>query len=145
VGVNVPKVDAVKFLARYTALHAAIKKGLVAAAHGIYRGGLGVHLAMMAMAGDLGLTIDLDAVPSDSGMRADKILFSESAGRMLAAVVPEHAAEFETIFAGLPLACIGTVTEKPMLEILAKKTKPLARVPVSKLRTAWKKPFGGLI
>lgn len=146
VGVNVPKVDAVKFLPRYTALHAAIKKGLVAAAHGIYRGGLGVHLSMMAMAGDLGLTVDLNAVLSgDSGMRADKILFSESAGRMLAAVAPEHVVEFETIFAGLPLARIGTVTEKPVLEIRAGKTKPLARAPVSKLRTAWKKPFGGLI
>jgi phosphoribosylformylglycinamidine synthase len=100
---------------------------------------------MMAMAGDLGLAVDLDDVPSDSGMRADKILFSESAGRMLVAVALEHAAEFETVFSGLPLACIGTVTEKPVLEIRAGKTKPLARVPVSKLKTAWKKPFGGLI
>ena len=42
-------------MARYRALAQAIGQGLVASCHGIYRGGLGVHLAMKAMAGELGL------------------------------------------------------------------------------------------
>ena len=59
IGKNVPQVDTEKFLPAYNALFAAIRQGLVASAHGIYRGGLGVHLAMIAMGGNLGLDIDL--------------------------------------------------------------------------------------
>ena len=37
----------------------------MASSHGIYRGGLGVHLALVAMAGDLGMDIDL-GVPAEA-------------------------------------------------------------------------------
>src|SRR6056297_275989 len=50
-GANVPKVRHERFMKTYRALHRAIARGLIASAHGIYRGGLGVHLAMIAMGG----------------------------------------------------------------------------------------------
>jgi len=68
VGLNVPELrvgDAVK---TYRALHRAIREELVASAHGVYRGGLGIHLVLCAIGGGtgLGMTIDLAAVPWDA-------------------------------------------------------------------------------
>ena len=54
VGCNVPQVNPEPFMALYRALANAIANGWVASAHGIYRGGLGVHLAFIAMAGGWG-------------------------------------------------------------------------------------------
>ena len=44
--------------------HQANRRELVASVHGVYRGGLGVHLALVAMGGGLGMTVDLGDVPS---------------------------------------------------------------------------------
>ena len=41
----------------------AIDQELVASAHGVYRGGLGVHLALVAMGGNLGMDLDLAIGP----------------------------------------------------------------------------------
>jgi phosphoribosylformylglycinamidine synthase subunit PurSL len=64
VGLNVPKVTPSKFALLYRALFRAIDKELVASTHGVYRGGLGVHLPMVAMGGHLGMKIDLSLIPS---------------------------------------------------------------------------------
>jgi hypothetical protein len=45
----------------------------------------------------------------------------------------------------LPHACVGTVSGEADLEINGLEEKPVIRVPVSELKTAWKRPFGGLI
>ena len=42
-----------EFLPAYRALHRAISQELVASVHGVYKGGLGVHLALVAMGGSL--------------------------------------------------------------------------------------------
>ena len=63
VGTRVPRVDTETSRKLYCALSPAIASGLVASAHGIYRGGLGVHLAMVAMGGNLGLDVDLAKCP----------------------------------------------------------------------------------
>ena len=81
VGNNVPKVDTAQAKTLYKALSKAMADGLVASCHDCSDGGLGVALAEMAFAGGLGLKIDLAAVPVETGMRADEILFSESQSR----------------------------------------------------------------
>jgi phosphoribosylformylglycinamidine synthase II len=144
-GKNVPQVHTSRFLPVYTALFSAINQGLVASAHGIYRGGLGVHLAMIAMGGNLGLTIDLSKVPNDHVKRNDTLLFSESAGRFLVTVAPQFKDEFETLFAGVSCACIGTVTTSSTLDINDMKNAPLISVAIKDLKDAWKQPFGSLI
>ena len=58
-GLNVPKVRAEEFFPLYRKVHEAIRQGLVSSVHGIYRGGFGVHLALCAMAGELGVTADV--------------------------------------------------------------------------------------
>ena len=85
----------------------------MASAHGIYRGGLAVHLAMVAMGGSLGLQVDLARVPADRVERDDLLLFSESAGRFIVTVNPAHREAFEDIFKGTACANVGTVTEQP--------------------------------
>ena len=86
-----------KFKKLYKALAHAINEELVASAHGIYRGGLCVHLAMVAMGGNLGMHIDIADVPVENVDRNDTILFSESAGRFVVTVDPENRESFENI------------------------------------------------
>ncbi len=144
VGRNVPHVFPETFADLYRALNRAIYKERVASVHGIYRGGLGVHLAMVAMGGNLGMRVDLGLVPSDPLDRNDVILFSESAGRFIVTIDSENRKIFEEIFEGLPCARIGTITRESDFVIKGIDGRPLINVPVEELKNTWKKTFGKL-
>jgi len=143
-GANVPKVRHERFMKTYRALHRAIARGLIASAHGIYRGGLGVHLAMIAMGGNHGLSVDIARVFSDDPLRTDHLLFSETPGRFLVSLAPENARAFESLFEPGQFACIGEVTDTAVLNV-CRGSNSFISVPVSDLKSAWKMPFGGLI
>ena len=145
VGCQVPQVHPEAFLARYRALAKAIGQGLIASCHGIYRGGLGVHLAMKAMAGGLGLEVDLAAVPAQGARRNDRLLYSESAGRFIVTVDPRHRTAFEAAMAGVPLACIGQVTDAARLVVRGLDGHTIIDLTVPALKAAWQKPFGDLL
>jgi len=145
VGRHVPEVFPDQFKPLYKALHRSITEGYVASAHGIYRGGLAVHLAMVAMGGSLGLEVDLGNVIHDDRMRNDRILFSESAGRFIATVSPDHKANFESVFKELPCSCIGYVTRDGHVTIKGINAGTIVSLPVSEMKSSWKKPFGDLI
>ena len=145
VGINVPKVDPEVCTVLYKKIARAIKEDLPASVHGIYRGGLLVHLAMVAMAGDLGMQIDLAGVPSKEGCRNDTLLFSESAGRFIVTVPPDRENRFVQLFENADCRCIGTVLSGKKLRINDIKNRMLMDVPVSELKAAWKKTFGELI
>ena len=145
VGLNVPQVFPGKFASLYKALSYAIDKELVVSAHGIYSGGIGVHLAMVSMGGNLGMDVDLSLVPTNQVNRNDSVLFSESPGRFLVTLAPENRKSFEKIFKGLDCICIGTVTGTSALTIRGIDNRTILAVPVADLKSAWKKPFGGLI
>jgi phosphoribosylformylglycinamidine synthase subunit PurSL len=145
IGLNVPRVCPDSFITLYRALQDAIDKGLVASAHGIYRGGLGIHLALVAMGGNLGLKADVSLVPSEGTDRGDVILFSESAGRFVVTVSPDNRKDFENILRGLPFACIGEVTEERVFAVNGLNGKKMISIAVDDLKKAWKKPFGDLI
>lgn len=144
IGCRVPQVRADDGLSLYRALAAAIEQQLVASAHGIYRGGLGVHLAMIAMGGNLGLDIDLTKVPCQDLNRDDQLLFSESAGRFLVTVAPQNREAFERLLQGLCWGHVGQVTDAGRLRIQGLEGKRLIDASLEALREAWKKPFGGL-
>jgi len=149
-GSRAPTVDHARAFALYRALAAALRDELVSAAHGIYRGGLGVHLAWMAMAGGLGLEVDLARVPceNDSGgvvLRNDVLLYSESGGRLLVTVPEDRQEEFEARMAGHACAAIGQVTREPRLSVRGIAGEGILDVPVERLWQAWKRPFGHLI
>jgi phosphoribosylformylglycinamidine (FGAM) synthase-like enzyme len=123
----------------------AIEKEIVVSAHGIYRGGLGIHLAMVAMAGGLGMDADLSALLTQGIDRSDMALFSESAGRFIVTIAPEDKDTFEKMFHNLPFACIGNITDSPDINIKGIDGKKILSMRVSDLKSAWQKPFGDLI
>ena len=145
VGCNVPEVRTADFLPLYRNVKCAIENDLVASAHGVYRGGLAVHLAKVAMGGNLGMHVNLGQVPKRDVERADVLLFSESAGRFIVTVDPVKRAAFEELFKGLPCGYIGTVTEAPDFIVQGIESDVIIRVPLAELKVAWKKTFGELI
>ncbi len=145
IGLNVPQVDPEAFLPVYRALRTAIAGSMTASVRGIYRGGLAVHAAQVAMGGGLGVRLDLEKVVCDTALTDDRILFSESAGRFLVTVDPDRQAAFETLFEGLPLACIGSVTAAPQLVVNGREGSELLKVDIEALSQAWEKTYGEMI
>ncbi|MDX6579857.1 MAG: phosphoribosylformylglycinamidine synthase subunit PurL [Gaiellales bacterium] len=75
--------------------------------------GLASSLAEMAARGEVGLEIELDAVPlREAGMQPFEIMISESQERMAAVVEPSRLAEVQAVCARheLPCSVIGTIT-----------------------------------
>jgi phosphoribosylformylglycinamidine synthase subunit PurSL len=138
VGLNVPKLDLHSTLALYQALETAIASGLVASCHGIYRGGLAIHAALVAFGSHLGLQLDLRRVPREDHCRDDQILFSETCGRFLVTVSPALRRDFEALFKDLPCALVGEVTVDRRLVILGSDGKTLMAEPVEDLKQSWK-------
>lgn len=143
-GLNVPRVEAGRFFARYEALHRAVRLGLVSSCHAVSRGGLGVHLAMKAMAGEIGMDIDLAALPCRGNLSASKRLFSESAGRLLLTVAPEKRKAFEGVMKDTECVKIGVCNESGVLRI-AQGDLRMVEEDVTALNECWKRPFGGLV
>ena len=124
-GNNVPKVDAELAVKTYNAVSEATAKELINSLHTPALGGLGVGFARVAMAGRLGLEIDLNKIPSENCSDIEKV-FSESNSRFIATVAPEKAADFEKVLAGIPLAKVGTVISEPVLKMAGKEEYTLA-------------------
>jgi phosphoribosylformylglycinamidine synthase len=145
-GLNVPQVRPDESIPLYRSLNLAIERELVASVHGIFRGGLAVHLAMVAMGGNLGMSIALEPVPrQEFNLRDDTLLFAESAGRFIVTLDPCRRQEFEAMLNGCAWACVGTVTAEPELVIRGLNDAVIISIPVQELKAAWKKTFGGLI
>ena len=140
IGKRVPTVDADSNAAVYRALHRAIRQGLVSAAASLGQGGLAVAASKMALAGDLGMEIDLSAVAVEpGGLRADRILYSESQGRILVAVAPENEDPFLAGFEGLACRLVGRIHEEAFLRIRGADGAPYLEQSLENLREAYKK------
>jgi phosphoribosylformylglycinamidine synthase subunit PurSL len=144
VGRNVPVLKGEEVKGLYQALALAIEEGLAASAHGVYRGGLGIHLALCSLAGDLGIEVDLSRVPASAPFARDRILFSESCGRMIVSVAPENKKAFEKSLKGRPIARVGRV-RKDKTFIIKEKKETVVRLSLGELRKAFHAPYGGLI
>lgn len=144
-GVNVPQVKLTEVLPLYQAVEDLVQAELAASVHGIYRGGLGVHLAVVAIAGGLGLEVELDRVPVAGIDRDDILLYAETAGRFLVTVAPGDRAAFEERLKALPFACIGRVVSRERLTIRGLGGEVILNVGLRPLRSAWMKPFGHLV
>ncbi|TCJ16926.1 phosphoribosylformylglycinamidine synthase subunit PurL [Rubrobacter taiwanensis] len=79
-----------------------IAEGLVDTAHDISSGGLAVALAEMAIAGGVGVEVEVG-----SGRRPDVELFGEAGGQILIAVPGERWDEVREALAGVPWQIIG--------------------------------------
>ncbi len=122
------------------ALHACMRRGLVQACHDLSEGGLAVAAAEMALAGRLGLELDLSDIPRTPQVERDDVaLFSETSGRFLVEVAPADAAAFEEGMAGHPCACLGRVNQGPLFRVHGLGGKPVLSCTVADLVQAWKR------
>jgi phosphoribosylformylglycinamidine synthase len=88
-------------------------KGCVIAIQDMGAAGLTSSATEMGAKGDLGVTLDLDKVPTrETGMTAYEMMLSESQERMLMVLRPDKEAEAEAIFRkwGLDFAVVGKTT-----------------------------------
>jgi phosphoribosylformylglycinamidine (FGAM) synthase-like enzyme len=77
-----------------------------------------VAAAEMALAGGLGLSLDLNRIPVAVEVEHPAVmLFSESNGRWLVEVAPEAASVFEETMDGCPVARCGQVLAAPLLRL----------------------------
>jgi len=111
-GSNVPVTEGEYNLDLYRKLSEANRQRLVASALPVTLGGLGVTLAKKCIASGLGM--EITSLPDD--LRLDKLLFSESTGRIVVTVAHHDKSAFEKIMIGHAVK-IGTVTENPTLKI----------------------------
>lgn len=95
IGQNVPETDADGNLFLYKLYSRAARKHLVASALAVGFGGIGVALAKKAIAGQIGMDIDLSSI----SLPLSKALYSESTGRILVTVAPQNKEAFEKVFA----------------------------------------------
>ena len=122
--------------ARYRLLHRAMSAGLVRSCHDLAEGGLAVAAAEMAMAGRLGLALDVEPVGSSGELDGRlQALFSESNGRLLVEVAPGDVEGFRSIV-GDDAAAVGWVVPDSRLTV-AVGGAPVLDVPLADLLTAW--------
>jgi phosphoribosylformylglycinamidine synthase subunit PurSL len=145
IGQNVPRVNPKQALRSYQALSQAIAAGLVASCHDMSDGGFFVAVAECCMAGRLGASVDLAAMPveteiSASSLPAYALLFSESASRFVISVAPEHQSNFEACFTGLPCARTGEITEIPELKVKVPGAAPVV-ASVDAMFANWRQPL----
>lgn len=119
----------------YRALHQTMQDKLILACHDLSEGGLAVALAEMCMAGRMGCEINLP----DSD--ATVLLFSESNGRLLVEVKPEHAQAFESCFSdelkSLVTKLGNTINNEKLL--VKHNKQPLIELPINQLLQYWQK------
>ena len=133
-GSTVPCLDAAAARARYIRLFDAIAHELVASAYPVGHGGLGIALAKVAIAGRLGM--DLTLSPT---LRPDIFLFSETLGRFIVTVAPDHKRAFEQAL-GADALLLGT-TGGSRLRVTGRMF--LFEQEITTLEKAYKAPFGG--
>jgi len=140
-GTTVPGVDVDSARETMIALHEAMDRGLVRACHDCSEGGLGVTLAEMAFAGDIGARVNLDLVPVDAKMRPDHVLFSESNSRFVIEVIPEDIDAVFEILDAATVAVIGRTTGEKRL-LIGNADGDLIDENIAGLKAAWLAPLG---
>ena len=150
-GGDVPKVHVERARDIFSAVHHAIRSGILRACHDLSEGGLAVAAAEMALAGGWGADINMDHLPIDDADTARNMttvaaLFSESNTRFLCEIPPHQAGDFEQLMSALPCARVGQVVRSPRLVIHAASTDDenadlMVDVGIDELKEAWQAPL----
>ena len=96
----------------------------------------------MAFGGDLGLSLDLRQLPREGKFSGDdRLLFSESATRLLFEVPEAGAAAFEKAMAGFPVRAIGRFEEGGRFTVTGSAGAVIVDAGIDALFDAWNGPF----
>ena len=112
-----------------------MKTGAVIAIQDMGAAGLTCSAVEMGAKGDLGVDLNLDAVPTrEPGMTAYEMMLSESQERMLMVLKPELEAEAEAIFRkwGLDFAIVGYTTDT-LRFVVRHQGEVMADLPIKEL------------
>ncbi len=140
-GTDVPPVDLETNLKVMAAIQQAIQAGTVRSCHDLSEGGLAVAAAEMAFAGELGVEIDLVAVPAQRSVSEAARLFAESAGRFLVEVAPEKYDAFLRIVKDCPFGELGRVTDSGRIVVKNAGGANVIDLPADQAKAAWQKTF----
>ncbi|MCG8652322.1 MAG: AIR synthase-related protein, partial [Pirellulales bacterium] len=140
-GGQVPTVNPSLAKRTFAAMHQAIRGGLVRSCHDLSEGGLAVAAAEMAMAGRLGMQIDLTNLCGDD-LSPTVALFSESNTRFLVEVPAEKAGEFEACFANEDVSAVKLGTIEAADRLIVKRNDELVlEASIDEVRSAWRQPL----
>src|SRR5512133_1432628 len=112
-----------------------MEAGCVIAIQDMGAAGLTCSAVEMGAKGDLGIALDLDAVPTrETGMSAYEMMLSESQERMLMVLKPEKEKQAEAIFRtwGLDFAIVGETTPTKRF-VVRHGGKVMADLPIKEL------------
>ncbi|MEK7126508.1 MAG: AIR synthase-related protein [Patescibacteria group bacterium] len=144
IGNTVPKVDAKNAIKLYQKFTEAAEKRLISSSLSPNFGGIAVTLAKKAIAGQLGMNIDLSQIPISKDLqklkRTDYILFSETQSLFIVTINPKRKKEFEKHFNGINFAQIGTITKDKNF-IIKNNNKQIIKTNLSTLDEYYRKTF----
>ncbi len=139
-GNDVPPVDLTTSRRVMLVLQASIEAGAVRSCHDLSEGGLAVAAAEMALAGGLGLELNVSAAPADGDVTEAALLFGESAGRFLVEVEPDKYDAFLRVVKDVPVGELGRVTDTGRVTISG-GSGMLIDVTTADAKAAWQKTF----
>ena len=132
IDLGLPSVDLEAGPKTARAVASAIASGSVLSAHDCSEGGMLVAAAEMAFSGGLGLSVELDAVHEDPLVAA----FSETPGRYMLEVSPDHRDDVERHLDGIPCRLVGRFNGSGTL------TTVDGTASIDALRAAWSGTIG---
>ena len=128
----VPRVNLKNDRQNRTAVLNLVRAGFVSSAHDCSKGGIAVALAEIAIAGSVGLKVDLDSFPS-SCKRTDELLFSETPSRYIIATKDPDSVCRLLSELGVPFAQIGKTVGTDIEFVKAKKK--VIELPLKQLKS----------
>ncbi len=143
VGNNAPKINFEEAKKIFEVVSECIEKEALASCIYVSKGGLGTALALKAIAGNLGMKIDLrKASKTEEVTRTDSLLFSETQNRFMVTVDPKNKKKFEKILEkqGLKASEIGEITSEKKIELVDLSGKE-NEASVEELRKAYASTF----
>lgn len=140
IGRNAPVVNTGNNIEIYNSHSEARSKLLLESSHGVYKGGLGVHLALTSIAGDCGLEVNLKELLTDGLNEDAKVLYSESAGRLIVTVSPDNKERFEEVMKD-NYSCIGKVKGDKTLKVYGLDNELIINESVDKLSKVYHSAF----
>ena len=139
-GGDVPQVNSLMAKQTFLQIHQAIQSRLIRSCHDLSEGGLAVAAAEMAMAGGLGMKIDITQAATE--LNTTQLLFSESNTRFLVETTPANADEFQQLLqsADVPVCRLGTIEGNDEL-VVTRNEDVVMQVNLEDAKAAWKKPL----
>ncbi|MGM0406074.1 MAG: phosphoribosylformylglycinamidine synthase subunit PurL, partial [Thermoplasmatota archaeon] len=127
---KVPEVDVKLLKESIDEMLEAHSQRLFKSCHDVSLGGLGVTLAEMCIAGDIGVEIKIE-----DGMRADMFLFSESPTRWVVEVSPENEEKLQSVL-NVPVLKIGKVKGDSLK--ISYNGEKVVELKLDEINDAWK-------